>query len=95
MIVKTRHAESKLNSGWKITLICMAYGSPRPWIRWYKDGKHLDLGINESVIGNHIIKSVLEIQTPYVSIVTDKKYRCIAGNNVDADSRMFTVESRT
>lgn len=94
MIVTTGHSEYKLNSGWKITLMCMAYGSPRPWMRWYKDG-HLDQDINESVIGNHAIKSTLEIQKSSIdtSYGYQETYECLAGNNkADFDNKIFTVK---
>lgn len=75
----------------------MAYGSPRPSIKWIRGNgmpqSYFNLKAKESLIGEHVIKSILEIETSR-TIPYERTYVCEAMNGEGFDSRKFAVENR-
>jgi hypothetical protein len=93
-ITKSSHFDYDYELGHKIKFICVAKGSPRPTIRWFKDGseiyEHDYLHISEYHTGKRRLKSKMEIDPATQGDAG--VYECHANNKWSVDMRSFRTD---
>ncbi|XP_022197135.1 immunoglobulin domain-containing protein oig-4 [Nilaparvata lugens] len=93
-ILEASHFDYEYVLGHKIAFLCVARGSPRPHITWYKDGtelySHLYLHVHEWPIGKDRVKSKLEIDP--ATQMDAGVYECYADNMYSIDRRSFKTD---
>ena len=85
-IVRNSHFTQIFKLGYKILLVCVARGNPRPQFKWFKDGAELDVKRNTHLysrsIGPYVTKSKVQMNPINLS-------RSISTNNIDKSSSPF------
>uniref|UniRef100_A0A336K0Q6 CSON009747 protein n=1 Tax=Culicoides sonorensis TaxID=179676 RepID=A0A336K0Q6_CULSO len=93
-ILTASHFDYEYVLGHKIAFLCVARGSPRPHITWYKDGgeifQHLYMHIHEWYIGDDKVKSKIEIDP--ATQQDAGVYECTADNMYAIDRRSFKTD---
>ncbi|CAG5104434.1 immunoglobulin domain-containing protein oig-4-like [Cotesia glomerata] len=93
-ILLASHFDLEYVLGHKIAFLCVARGSPRPHITWFKDGAeiytHLYLHVHEWELKNDTVKSKLEIDP--ATQMDAGVYECTADNMYAIDRRSFKTD---
>ncbi|XP_063229639.1 immunoglobulin domain-containing protein oig-4-like [Bacillus rossius redtenbacheri] len=93
-ILVASHFDYEYTLGHKIAFMCVARGSPRPQITWFKDGielyAHSYLHIHEWKMGEDRVKSKLEIDP--ATQMDAGLYECYADNMYSIDRRSFKTD---
>ncbi|XP_072930385.1 immunoglobulin domain-containing protein oig-4-like [Epargyreus clarus] len=93
-ILLASHFDLEYVLGHKIAFLCIAKGSPRPHITWFKDGveifAHHYLHIHEWPIGEDRVKSKIEIDP--ATQMDAGVYECTADNMYSIDRRSFKTD---
>ncbi|KAK0081804.1 hypothetical protein PV326_007482 [Microctonus aethiopoides] len=93
-ILLASHFDLEYVLGHKIAFLCVARGSPRPHITWFKDGAeiytHLYLYVHEWQVRNDTVKSKLEIDP--ATQMDAGVYECTADNMYAIDRRSFKTD---
>ncbi|XP_067005505.1 immunoglobulin domain-containing protein oig-4 [Anabrus simplex] len=93
-ILQASHFDYEYMLGHKIVFQCLAKGSPRPSITWFKDGielyAHSYLHIHEWIMKDDHIKSKLEIDP--ATQMDAGLYECSADNMYSIDRRSFKTD---
>ncbi|XP_011495519.1 PREDICTED: WAP, Kazal, immunoglobulin, Kunitz and NTR domain-containing protein 2 [Ceratosolen solmsi marchali] len=93
-ILLASHFDLEYVLGHKIAFLCVARGTPRPHITWYKDGNeiytHLYLHVHEWQMGKDKVKSKLEIDP--ATQMDAGVYECTADNMYSIDRRSFKTD---
>ncbi|XP_014472803.1 PREDICTED: uncharacterized protein LOC106743461 isoform X1 [Dinoponera quadriceps] len=93
-ILLASHFDLEYVLGHKIAFLCVARGTPRPHITWFKDGTeiytHLYLHIHEWQVGPDKVKSKLEIDP--ATQMDAGVYECTADNMYSIDRRSFKTD---
>lgn len=93
-IVTASHFDFEYVLGHKISFVCLARGTPRPHITWFKDGvelySHNYLNVHEWKIGKDRVKSKLEIDP--ATQMDAGVYECTADNMYSLDRRSFKTD---
>ncbi|XP_032668670.1 immunoglobulin domain-containing protein oig-4-like isoform X4 [Odontomachus brunneus] len=93
-ILLASHFDLEYVLGHKIAFLCVARGTPRPQITWFKDGTeiytHLYLHIHEWQVGPDKVKSKLEIDP--ATQMDAGVYECTADNMYSIDRRSFKTD---
>ncbi|CAG7659300.1 unnamed protein product [Allacma fusca] len=93
-IIKSSHFDLEYILGHKINFICVATGSPRPEITWFKDGvelyAHSNFQIHEWYQSKEKIKSKMEIDP--ATQMDAGIYECYADNKYAVDKRTFRTD---
>uniref|UniRef100_A0A2A4IV12 Ig-like domain-containing protein n=1 Tax=Heliothis virescens TaxID=7102 RepID=A0A2A4IV12_HELVI len=93
-ILLASHFDLEYVLGHKIAFLCIAKGSPRPHITWFKDGveifAHHYLHIHEWPIGDDRVKSKIEIDP--ATQMDAGVYECTADNMYSIDRRSFKTD---
>ncbi|KFB45335.1 AGAP001504-PA-like protein [Anopheles sinensis] len=88
-ITLASHFDYEYVLGHKIAFLCVARGTPRPQITWFKDGveifSHLYLHVHEWNIGKDKVKSKIEIDP--ATQMDAGVYECTADNMYSIDRR--------
>ncbi|CAJ0599495.1 unnamed protein product [Cylicocyclus nassatus] len=67
--------------GYKLSLFCQAYGTPRPDMKWYKDGVEINIrpGLQiRNIIRQDTISSHLDVDP--TRVLDAGEYECVANN---------------
>ncbi|XP_066581066.1 palladin-like [Prorops nasuta] len=93
-ILLASHFDFEYVLGHKIAFLCVARGSPRPHITWFKDGSeiytHLYLHVHEWQVEPDTVKSKLEIDP--ATQMDAGVYECTADNMYSIDRRSFKTD---
>ncbi|KAL2741911.1 receptor-type tyrosine-protein phosphatase S-like isoform X3 [Vespula maculifrons] len=93
-ILLASHFDLEYVLGHKIAFLCVARGTPRPHITWFKDGteiySHLYLHVHEWQVGPDKVKSKLEIDP--ATQMDAGIYECTADNMYSIDRRSFKTD---
>ncbi|XP_053658007.1 immunoglobulin domain-containing protein oig-4-like [Anopheles marshallii] len=93
-ITLASHFDYEYVLGHKIAFLCVARGTPRPTITWFKDGveifSHLYLHVHEWYIGKDKVKSKIEIDP--ATQMDAGVYECTADNMYSIDRRSFKTD---
>ncbi|XP_071449204.1 immunoglobulin superfamily DCC subclass member 3-like isoform X2 [Hetaerina americana] len=93
-IILASHFDYEYVLGHKIAFLCVARGSPRPHITWFKDGTelyaHSYLHVHEWRMGKDRLKSKLEIDP--ATQMDAGVYECYADNMYSIDRRSFKTD---
>ncbi|CAG9137143.1 hypothetical protein JYU34_000056 [Plutella xylostella] len=93
-ILLASHFDLEYVLGHKIAFLCIAKGSPRPHITWFKDGTeifaHHYLHIHEWPIDEDRVKSKIEIDP--ATQMDAGVYECTADNMYSIDRRSFKTD---
>lgn len=93
-ISKASHFDFDYELGHKIKFLCVAKGSPRPSITWFKDGmevyQHGYMHISEHNKGKRRLKSKMEIDPATQGDAG--VYECHANNKWSMDMRSFRTD---
>ncbi|KAJ8888964.1 hypothetical protein PR048_008458 [Dryococelus australis] len=93
-ILVASHFDYEYTLGHKIAFMCVARGSPRPQITWFKDGielyAHSYLHIHEWKMEEDKVKSKLEIDP--ATQMDAGLYECYADNMYSIDRRSFKTD---
>ncbi|VDN05968.1 unnamed protein product [Thelazia callipaeda] len=93
-IVTGSHFSQTFRLGYKLVLICKAKGTPRPTIKWYKEGAEMHPKINthyyEKLINDDMLWSKLEIDP--ATMGDQGIYACVANNEYGVMSKNFKAE---
>ncbi|XP_077301871.1 noktochor [Arctopsyche grandis] len=93
-ILLASHFDYEYVLGHKIAFLCVARGSPRPHITWFKDGieifSHLYLHVHEWRMGKDKVKSKIEIDP--ATQMDAGVYECTADNMYSIDRRSFKTD---
>uniref|UniRef100_A0A914W2F7 Ig-like domain-containing protein n=1 Tax=Plectus sambesii TaxID=2011161 RepID=A0A914W2F7_9BILA len=88
------HFSQTFRLGYKLLLICIAKGDPRPTIKWYKEGAELQPKPNahyyEKPVGEHQLWSKLEIDP--ATMGDQGVYACVANNERGLMAKNFKAE---
>ncbi|XP_034233683.1 immunoglobulin domain-containing protein oig-4-like [Thrips palmi] len=93
-IIQASHFDYEYTLGHKISFVCVAKGTPRPQITWFKDGvelyAHLYQTVHEYILDKEQIKSKLEIDP--ATQMDAGVYECTADNMYAIDRRSFKTD---
>ena len=91
---------TEVDSGDTITVGCVAYGDPPPYLSWRKDGVELANGSRIQIYEERVtesgltfIKSILEICS--TSVADIGQYSCSANNTLGFESADFDLQVNT
>ena len=91
---------TELDSGDTITVGCVAYGDPPPYLSWRKDGVELANGSRIQIYEERVtesgftfVKSILEICS--TSVADIGQYSCSANNTLGFESADFELQVNT
>ncbi|XP_026465413.1 immunoglobulin domain-containing protein oig-4 [Ctenocephalides felis] len=93
-ILLASHFDYEYVLGHKIAFLCIAKGSPRPHITWFKDGieifTHIYMHVHEWRMGADKVKSKIEIDP--ATQMDAGVYECTADNMYSIDRRSFKTD---
>uniref|UniRef100_A0A914NE30 Ig-like domain-containing protein n=1 Tax=Meloidogyne incognita TaxID=6306 RepID=A0A914NE30_MELIC len=93
-IITGSHFSQIFRLGFKLRLICKAYGEPRPMIKWYKEGAEMQPKPNvhyyEKPLSKNKIWSKLEIDP--ATMGDQGIYACVANNQYGVMAKNFKAE---
>lgn len=93
-ILLASHFDYEYMLGHKIVFVCVAKGTPRPHITWFKDSielyAHSNLHVHEWKIKPDKVKSKLEIDP--AAQMDAGLYECSADNKYSVDRRSFKTD---
>ncbi|VDM93519.1 unnamed protein product [Onchocerca ochengi] len=93
-IVTGSHFSQTFRLGYKLVLICKAKGTPRPTIKWYKEGAEIHPKSNthhyEKLLDEDMLWSKLEIDP--TTMGDQGIYACVANNEHGIMAKNFKAE---
>lgn len=89
MIVDSSDKEIFFSSGERVNLICIAHGIPRPSVKWYKDDIQFEESIMETLVGEHVIRSMIEFENS--AEIDSGRYHCEATYAGSSDRKYFEI----